>query len=277
MTEVTLKGAKGVVKEGLVRVLLTPVLLLLLAWLGLLSLGWNLVAAGLFRCLPEGRGRRIGQAGVSWVYRIFWASARLTGMLRIDNSALAALNDEPGGVIIAANHPSLLDALVIIARVPRTVCIMKASLMDNVFLGAGSRLARYIANDSPRQMIRSAVERLKAGDHLVLFPEGTRSPSPTEVHPLRPGLTLMAQRAGVPIQTVLIETDSPYAGKGWPLWTLPPLPVVFRARLGERFEPQADHEVLLQRLEGVADRRGHFISTLVAVREGTYSRPVSGS
>jgi 1-acyl-sn-glycerol-3-phosphate acyltransferase len=185
------------------------------------------------------------------VYRIFWASARLGGLLRIDNAALAVLRDEPGGLIIAANHPSLLDALIIIARVPRTVCIMKASLMDNVFLGAGSRLARYIANDSPRQMIRGAVERLKAGDHLVLFPEGTRSPSPTQIHPLLPGITLMAQRAGVPIQTVLIETDSPYAGKGWPLWRLPPLPMEFRVRLGARFapEPGTDHDVLRQRLE----------------------------
>jgi 1-acyl-sn-glycerol-3-phosphate acyltransferase len=233
-----------------VRVLLTPVLLLLLAWLGLMSLGWNLLAAGLYRLLPEATGRSVGQAGVSWVYRTFWTSARLVGMLRIDSAVLDTLRDEPGGVIIAANHPSLLDALIVIARVQRTVCIMKASLMDNVFLGAGSRLARYIANDSPRQMIRAAVERLKAGDHLVLFPEGTRSPSPTEVHPFRPGITLIAQRAGVPIQTVLIETDSPYLGKGWPLWKLPPLPVVFRARLGRRFEPQADHEALLATLEG---------------------------
>jgi hypothetical protein len=55
----------------------------------------------------------------------------------------------------------------------------------------------------------------------------------------------------VPIQTVPIETDSPYAGKGWPLWCLPPLPVVFRVRLGERFapEPGTDHEALRQRLE----------------------------
>jgi 1-acyl-sn-glycerol-3-phosphate acyltransferase len=41
-------------------------------------------------------------------------------------------------------------------------------------------------------MIRGAVEWLKAGDHLVLFPEGTRSPSPTRIHPLLPGITLMA-------------------------------------------------------------------------------------
>jgi 1-acyl-sn-glycerol-3-phosphate acyltransferase len=246
MTELNHPHAPG----WLSRVLLTPCLLVMLSWLGVLSLAWNLVAVGLYRLLPDARGRAVGQHGVSWVYRIFWATARMSGMLRIDNAALAALRDEPGGLIIAANHPSLLDALIIIARVPRTVCIMKASLMDNVFLGAGSRLARYIANDSPRQMIRGAVERLKAGDHLVLFPEGTRSPSPTQVHPFRPGITLMAHRAGVPIQTVLIETDSPYLGKGWPLWKLPPLPVVFRARLGERFAPDADHEALLARLEG---------------------------
>jgi 1-acyl-sn-glycerol-3-phosphate acyltransferase len=235
----------------LVRLVAMPWLLVLLCWLGVISLAWNLIAVVLFPLLPEARGRAVGQSGVSWVYRIFWASARLGGLLRIDNTALALLRDEPGGLIIAANHPSLLDALIIIARVPRTVCIMKASLMENVFLGAGSRLARYIANDSPRQMIRSAVERLKAGDHLVLFPEGTRSPSPTRIHPLLPGITLMAQRAGVPIQTVLIETDSPYAGKGWPLWRLPPLPVVFRVRLGERFapEPGANHDLLRQRLE----------------------------
>jgi len=232
-----------------VRLLLTPWLLLVLCWLGVLSLAWNLVAVVLHPLLPEARGRTVGQSGVSWVYRIFWASARLSGLLRIDNAALAALRDEPGGLIIAANHPSLLDALIIIARVPRTVCIMKASLMDNVFLGAGSRLARYIANNSPRHMIRGAVERLKAGDHLVLFPEGTRSPSPTAIHPLLPGITLMAQRAQVPIQTVLIETDSPYASKGWPLWRLPPLPVVFRVRLGERFAPDTDHEALRQRLQ----------------------------
>jgi predicted Zn-dependent protease len=61
----------------LVRLLVTPWLLVMLCWLGVISLAWNLVAMVLYPLLPEARGRAIGQSGVSWVYRIFWASARL--------------------------------------------------------------------------------------------------------------------------------------------------------------------------------------------------------
>ena len=52
--------------------------------------------------------------------------------------------------------------------------------------------------------------------------------------------------AQVPIQTVIIETDSPYLGKGWPIWRTPRVPVVFRVRLGRRFAPEADHTGLLR-------------------------------
>jgi 1-acyl-sn-glycerol-3-phosphate acyltransferase len=224
----------------------------LLAWLGVISLTYNLVAFVLYPILPAARGAAVGRGGIAYGYRLFWACARWSGLMRIDAESLDVLNADPRGMIIAANHPSMADALLICARLPRTVCIMKASLVDNIFLGAGARLARYIANDSPRQMIRAAVESLRDGGHLVLFPEGTRtepSAGPRGLNPFRPGITLIAHKAKAPIQTVIIETDSPYLGKGWPIWRLPPIPIVFRVRLGQRFEPEADHDVLLRRLE----------------------------
>ena len=55
--------------------------------------------------------------------------------------------------------------------------------------------------------------------------------------------------AQVPIQTVILDSDSPYLGKGWPIWRPPEFPVVIRARLGQRFAPEADHHGLLGRLE----------------------------
>ena len=58
------------------------------------------------------------------------------------------------------------------------------------------------------------------------------------------------------MQTVFIDTDSPYLGKGWPIWRLPPLPIVFRARLGRRFEPREDHHVL------VAEVQAHLMQGL---------------
>ena len=142
----------------------------------------------------------------------------------------------------------MMDALILVAHLPRSACIMKASLLRNVFLGGGARLARYVSNQSPLGMVRRAVQVLKEGGQLVMFPEGTR----TTLAPLNPfdhSVSLIAKHAGAPIQTAFIDTDSPYLGKGWPLWKLPPLPVVISIRLGERFAPQADADALLRQIE----------------------------
>ncbi len=220
----------------------------LLLGLGLGSLAWNLVALGLLLVLPRAAGRALGRAAISHGYAAFWAVAQGVGMMRIDMGDLSALRQERGGLIIAANHPSMLDALLVVACVPRGVCIMKASLMHNVFLGAGARLARYIRNDSPRGMVGGAVQSLLEGGHLVVFPEGTRTVR-QPVNAFLPGVTLIAQRAQVPIQTVLIETDSPYLGKGWPIWRTPPARVTFKLRLGQRFAAQEDHAQLLRTMQ----------------------------
>ncbi|CAN5681972.1 hypothetical protein BH11PSE13_BH11PSE13_18380 [soil metagenome] len=219
----------------------------LLLFLGAMSLGWNLIAMVLHPVLPARHGLRIGRAGISWGYRLFWNVASACRMMRIDASCLDALRDEPG-VIFVANHPTMLDALLLVAHLPKSACIMKASLMKNVFLGAGARLAQYIRNDSARTMVRLAVDDLREGGQLVIFPEGTRTVTPP-LNAFRPGVTLIAKLAQAPIQTVFIDTDSPYLGKGWPLWRVPPLPVVFKLRLGHRFPPLQDSAALLTQLD----------------------------
>jgi 1-acyl-sn-glycerol-3-phosphate acyltransferase len=137
---------------------------------------------------------------------------------------------------------------MLVARLPRSACIMKASLLRNPLLGPGARLARYIRNDSAYGMVMCAVQDLRAGGQLVLFPEGTRT-TQAPINPFHPSFTLIARHAHVPIQTVFIDTDSPYLGKGWPLWRLPPLPICFRVRLGQRFEPSTDHHALRAEIE----------------------------
>lgn len=233
-----------------------PRVLLPLAWLalqsmllllGLISVVWNLVALLLYPLLSPATGRRLGRAAIAGGYGWYWRFAAFTGMLRLQASALDVLRDEPG-LVVVANHPSMLDALMLVARLPRSACVMKSSLMRNPLLGPGARLARYIRNDSPRSLIRLAVEDLRQGGQLVLFPEGTRTTRPP-INAFRPGFTLIAKLAGAPIQTVFIDTRSPYLGKGWPLWRLPPLPIVFEVRLGRRFEPVPDHAAQLAEIE----------------------------
>ena len=229
--------------------LLRAWLLVMLAWLGVISLVWNAVAFVLKFFLRGARGRRVGRAGIAYGYRLYWASARASGLMRMEANSLDVLRDLPGGLLIAANHPSVLDALMIVARLPRSACIMKGSLMRNPFLGAGAGLAGYVVNDSVRTMVRKSVDCLQEGCQLVAFPEGTRSPGRGQIHPFSRSISLIAVKAGVPVQTVVIETDSPDLGKGWPLWKLPPIPITFRARLGERFEPGDHVEELSVRME----------------------------
>jgi 1-acyl-sn-glycerol-3-phosphate acyltransferase len=221
---------------------------LLLLGLGLASLGWNLLAALMLPLLPRPRAQAIGRRVVASSYRVFWNLAAAFGLMEVDSQALDRLNDDATGLVVVANHPSMVDALLIVARLRRGVCIMKGDLMRNVFLGAGARLARYIPNDSPRTMLRHAIANLRDGAQLVMFPEGTRTINPP-INPFLPGMTLIAHMAQVPIQTVIIETESPYLGKGWPIWKPPHFPMVFRVRLGERFAPDADHKELGKRIE----------------------------
>jgi 1-acyl-sn-glycerol-3-phosphate acyltransferase len=116
---------------------------------------------------------------------------------------------------------------------------MKAELMRNVFLGAGSRLARYVPNESSRQMIKESVAHLQRGCLLLLFPEGTRT-TRLPVNSLVGSVGLIAKHSAVPVQTLIIETDSPFLSKGWPLFRRPDLPIVYKVRLGKRFEPPQD-------------------------------------
>ena len=223
------------------------VLQLLLLGLGLVSLLWNLIALVLYPLLPRALGLRVGRAGIAWGYRLFWAVARASGLLHMDADVLRPLADERG-LVIVANHPSLLDALMLVAQLPRSACVMKASLMRNPLLGPGARLARYIRNDSPRQMVHLAIDDLRAGGQLVMFPEGTRT-TRAPLNVFQGGFALIARRAGVPVQTVFIDTTSPYLGKGWPLWRLPPVPIEFSVRLGRRFEPGPDLAASVQEIE----------------------------
>jgi 1-acyl-sn-glycerol-3-phosphate acyltransferase len=125
---------------------------------------------------------------------------------------------------------------------------MKKEVLKNVFLGSGARLARYVCNEPPLQLIREAVADLQRGGMLLLFPEGTRSIQ-APVNALKGSIGVIAKQAAVPVQTLIIETDSPYLGKGWPLLRRPPLPITYRVRLGRRFEPPEDVRTFMAQLE----------------------------
>lgn len=222
----------------------------ILAYGGLLAfaavtLPWSLASSLLYRILPQRVIARIGPRMVTAVARTYIGILRCTGQVHFDLGALDTLH---GQVIIAPNHPSLLDAVMVISRVPGAVCITKAELWDNPLLGGGMRMAGYIRNDTPIALTKLAIAKLRQNRPLLLFPEGTRT-TRQPVNQFRGGFALMAKLAGVPVQTVFIETNSRFVGKGWPLLKKPDLPLVYRVRLGRRFEVEGDVRQFVATLE----------------------------
>jgi len=224
--------------SGLRQLIDTLTMVVSLTFLGLICLCWTVVALPMLLLLPARLGQRCGRLGILGGFRLYIWSLRLMGAYRFDVRELRALRDGPP-VILAPNHPSLIDAMLIIAHEPRVACVMKSALMNNVFLGAGARLARYIRHDPPRRMIHGAIAELDRGGIVLLFPEGTRT-TRSPVNALQSGVGIIAKGAGVPVQTLIIETDSPCLSKGWPLFKPPALPITYRVRLGRRFDPPSD-------------------------------------
>ena len=222
-----------------------------LTLLGVICLAWNLIALPLQLVLPVRPGTRLGRVGIMRGFRLYAWTLHAMGAYRLDISAIDSLRDA-GPLILAPNHPQLIDALLILTRHPDITCVMKSELMRNPFLGAGARLARYIRNDSPRSMIREAVRQLGEGSVVLLFPEGTRTLQ-APVNPMRSSIGVIARHAQAPVQTLLIETDSPYLSKGWPLFRRPELPITYRIRLGRRFDPPDDAMQLVRELQEYFD------------------------
>jgi 1-acyl-sn-glycerol-3-phosphate acyltransferase len=210
-----------------------------LSLLALICLTWSVFAIPLYFILPKHLGTAVGRRGIMTGFRLYAWSLSITGTYRLDLRAIDTLRGGPP-LILAPNHPSLIDALLILTRHPNLVCVMKSELMRNVFLGSGSRLARYVPNDSPRQLVKESVAHLRAGAVLLLFPEGTRTTHDPINSFLVASVGLIAKHANVAVQTLLIETDSPFLSKGWSLFRRPTFPITYRVKLGKRFDAPTD-------------------------------------
>jgi 1-acyl-sn-glycerol-3-phosphate acyltransferase len=203
-----------------------------------MTFSWAVISLVLGLVLPGRAGRRAGRLGAMYGFRIHLGIMQALGAWRLDLSELDSLRGQ-GALIVAANHPSLLDAVLVVSRLPDAVCVMKRSLLGNFLLGPAARLARYVRNDSLLRLVASAEAQLRDGGQLLLFPEGTRTVAPP-TGPFTDAVGAVARRAHVPVQTVIIEADSAFLGKGRPLLDLPRFPLHYRARLGRRFEAPSD-------------------------------------
>jgi 1-acyl-sn-glycerol-3-phosphate acyltransferase len=139
------------------------------------------------------------------------------------------------GSLIAPNHPSILDVLLVMSRVPSLDCVMNAHLLRNPVTAGGAHLCNFIQNDSLRPMIKVCRENLEKGSNILIFPEGTRTVTPP-LGPFHHIYALAAKSANAPIRTILIECDSDYFGRKFSYFKPARCPMRFRLTAGRVFQ-----------------------------------------
>lgn len=147
--------------------------------------------------------------------RLYLAFVERAGIARFccdDSSALAA-----PGTLVVANHPTLLDVLVLMRFMPQVDCVVKQKYFDSPLLGHLSRAAGHIPNTGGEAVVEACAERLRRGRSVLIFPEGTRSPV-GGFAPFQRGAAHIGLRSGHDLLPVTVRCSPPLLARGEPWW-----------------------------------------------------------
>ncbi len=144
------------------------------------------------------------QKCVHYSFYFFIGLMHRLGIMTYEINGLEKLN-RPGQIIIA-NHPTLIDIVFLISRIPQANCIVKEKLWHNPFTKGPIMNAGYISNGDPEKMIRQCVDRLKSGGTMIVFPEGTRTVS-GRAYKFQRGAAAIALQANAIVTPVTITCN----------------------------------------------------------------------
>lgn len=201
------------------------------------GLGSLLIGVLLFPLLTLAGAAQAKRALVRFSWQILIGAAQLVRLIRFEISSedRARLASTRGKVVVA-NHPTLIDIVLLTILLPDATGIAKAAAKRNFFYSLIVK-GMFLVNDDPEHVLTGAADLLARGVNLVIFPEGTRTPVDGKAHPLRRGAAQIALRAQVPILPVTITCDPPVLAKGQPWSDLSDHTPVWHIRVGTEIVP----------------------------------------
>ena len=163
-------------------------------------------------CLhPKERFRKYARHFVSLSFRSFINIMHLLGIVNLepgDKKPYKTIQSK----IVVANHPSLLDVVMLISLIPNADCVVASYLKYSILKFIVSQLY-IVSSDDYEYLFKECEKSLKAGNCLIVFPEGTRTPR-TGKNPVKKGAARIALTSGCNIVPVHIGgTDKFGLGK----------------------------------------------------------------
>lgn len=166
--------------------------------------------------------------------RVFgWLASVLVrlGLVRVERPELP--HEHRGrAFLLVANHPTLLDVVLLLGAFPELVAVVKAEWYRSWVLGPLLRLTEHVPGPGHEGDERSPdafpvvsriADKLRGGAPVLVFPEGTRS-KPRALRRFRRGAIEAAVQAGVPVLPIFVGVDRAFLQKGMPVWEVPDVP-----------------------------------------------------
>ncbi len=203
---------------------------------------FNLFAFIAMPLLSEQRLRSILRRFAYQLFNFYLNLMEASGALITNRNILRNIDAAKGGLLIVANHPSIVDAPIVFSRIHGLLCVFKSSLNKSLWISRTAKLVGHLSNDGGLDLMKDLSTALERGEKVLLFPEGTRTVS-DGVDAFNPGYALAALRSKVPVQLIRIHSDTPILSKKQSKLRTTRFPCTFLIELGPTIEPGRHNQV----------------------------------
>lgn len=176
--------------------------------------------------------KRIARLIVHHSFKFFIGVMACLGIFKFNLEQAKKLSHRKGELILA-NHPSLIDVVVLISLIPNADCVVKTHLFKNIFMRGVINNTGYINNADPAGLLDDCASSLAQGNNLIIFPQGTRTKPEDEVQFQR-GAANIAIRCQAKITAVLLKVVPTTLTKSEPWYKIPKTKAHFSARVVDR-------------------------------------------
>lgn len=174
----------------------------------------------------------IAQYSISLSFKVFLWIIKLLGVIDYQFIGLEKIKHDKHCLIVA-NHPSLLDFVLLASVMPRCDCMVKESLLKNFFVGGIIKTAGYIPNTEANKMLPHCQQTLNADGRILIFPEGTRS-IPNQPIKLQRGAANIALRCQADIRIININCQPAMLIKNQKWYQIPHKKPIFTITVNEK-------------------------------------------